>query len=60
MDEITDPRPAQSRAETSHEPHELIMPHIDALPGLAEMIDKVELETFARHFDTECEFIPCT
>ena len=57
MAEITDQRALRSLDETSHEHHERIMAHVDALPGLADMIDKVDMGTFARHFDAECEFI---
>ncbi len=57
MTEITDPRPPHSPGTASHEPHALIMTHVDALPGLAEMIDKVEPETLARHLEAECDFI---
>jgi hypothetical protein len=42
---------------TSHEHHDRIMPHVDALPGLAEMIDGAEREEFAARFEKECEFI---
>ena len=57
MAEITDPRSLRSLDATAHEHHERIMAHVDALPGLADMIDKVDIETFAQHFETECEFI---
>jgi len=36
---------------TSHEHHDRIMPHVDALPALAEMIDSVERDEFARRFE---------
>ena len=33
------------------------MPHVDALPALAEMIDSVERDEFARRFEEQCQFI---
>ena len=57
MSEITDPSAAHSRDVTIHGPHAQIMAHVDALPGLAEMIDKVEPETIAQLFEAECDFI---
>ncbi|MEP7380007.1 MAG: hemerythrin domain-containing protein, partial [Chloroflexota bacterium] len=40
-----------------HEHHDRIMPHVDALPELAEMIGRVPLEDFAKRFEHECQFI---
>jgi hypothetical protein len=42
---------------TSHEHHELIEPHVDRLPALAEMIGRVTPEAFAASFQEECSFI---
>ena len=57
MAEIVEQPELQSLYATSHEHHERIMAHVDALPELAAMIDKVDSDTFIRHFETECEFI---
>lgn len=57
MAEITHARPLQSLDETSREHNARIMAHVDALSELAEMIDNVDMETFSRHFEAECDFI---
>ena len=41
----------------SHEHHDRIMPHVDALPILAKMIDGPDREAFAARFEQECSFI---
>lgn len=47
----------RSLPEASHEHHELIEPHVDRLPILAEMIGRVRPELFAATFQEECSFI---
>lgn len=47
----------RSLSETSHEHHELIEPHVDRLPELAEMIGHVTPEVFSATFQEECSFI---
>jgi hypothetical protein len=47
----------RSLPDTSHEHHELIEPHVDRLPELAEMIGTVTPEAFSRSFHDECSFI---
>ena len=47
----------RSLPETSHEHHELIEPHVDRLPELAEMIGHVTPEAFSAAFQQECSFI---
>jgi len=42
---------------TSHEHHERIMEHVDRLPALANEITTVDIDTFARDFEVECQFI---
>lgn len=49
--------PGSSLQETSHEHHDRIMPHVDALPVLAELIDQLSPAEYAARFETECEFI---
>lgn len=46
-----------SLPKTSHEHHDRIVPHVDRLPELAEMIGRVSAEEFATEFETECGFI---
>jgi hypothetical protein len=41
----------------SHEHHDRIMPHVDALAALAEMIDGPDRQQFAERFEVECAFI---
>ena len=41
----------------SHEHHDRIMPHVDALPQLAELIDQLSPAEYAARFETECHFI---
>ena len=47
----------RSLPDTSHEHHELIEPHVDRLPELAEMIGHVTPEAFSATFQEECSFI---
>ena len=47
----------RSLPDTSHEHHELIEPHVDRLPELAEMIGRVTPDVFAAAFQEECSFI---
>jgi hypothetical protein len=47
----------RSLPATSHEHHELIEPHVDRLPELAEMIGRVTPEAFSQSFQEECSFI---
>jgi Hemerythrin HHE cation binding domain len=47
----------RSLPATSHEHHELIEPHVDRLPELAEMIGTVTPEAFSTSFQDECSFI---
>jgi Hemerythrin HHE cation binding domain len=47
----------RSLPETSHEHHELIEPHVDRLPALAEMIGHTTPEAFSATFHEECSFI---
>ena len=47
----------RSLPDTSHEHHELIEPHVDRLPELAEMIGRVTPEVFSATFQEECSFI---
>jgi hypothetical protein len=47
----------RSLPDTSHEHHELIEPHVDRLPELAEMIGHVAPEAFSVTFQEECSFI---
>ncbi len=47
----------RSLPDTSHEHHELIEPHVDLLPELAEMIGRVPPEVFSARFQEECSFI---
>lgn len=47
----------RSLPDTSHEHHELIEPHVDRLPELAEMIGRVTPEEFSTSFREECDFI---
>jgi hypothetical protein len=47
----------RSLPDTSHEHHELIEPHVDRLPELAEMIGRVTPEAFSQSFQEECGFI---
>jgi hypothetical protein len=42
---------------TSHEHHERIMPHVDALPVLADLIDQLPPAEYAARLETECQFI---
>lgn len=42
---------------TSHEHHDRIMPHVDALATLAESIDKADPDEFAARLEQECQFI---
>ncbi len=42
---------------TSHEHSELIEPHVDRLPELAEMLGNVSPEEFSATFQEECSFI---
>jgi hypothetical protein len=49
--------PLRSLPETTQHHHELMMPHIDALPALAETIDTVRPEAFAARFEVEYRFI---
>ena len=47
----------RSLPATSHEHHELIEPHVDRLPELAEMIGRVTPQAFSQSFQEECSFI---
>lgn len=47
----------RSLPDTSHEHHELIEPHVDRLPVLAEMIGRVPPDVFSAEFQEECSFI---
>jgi hypothetical protein len=47
----------RSLPDTSHEHHELIEPHVDRLPELAEMIGRVKPDAFSVAFQEECSFI---
>jgi Hemerythrin HHE cation binding domain len=47
----------RSLPETSHEHHELIEAHVDRLPELAEMIGRVNPQSFSQSFQEECSFI---
>jgi len=47
----------RSLPDTSHEHHELIEPHVDRLPELAEMIGRVTPDVFSAAFQEECSFI---
>ena len=47
----------RSLSATSHERHELIEPHVDRLPELAEMIGNVTPAAFSANFQAECGFI---
>ncbi len=47
----------RSLSDTSHEQHELIEPHVDRLPELAEMIGHVTPAVFSATFQEECSFI---
>ncbi len=47
----------RSLPETSHEHHELIEPHLDRLPELAQMIGHATPEAFSAAFQQECSFI---
>lgn len=47
----------RSLPETSQHHHELLIPHVDALPGLAEVVDTVRPEAFATRFETEVRFL---
>jgi Hemerythrin HHE cation binding domain len=49
--------PLRSLPETTQHHHELMTPHVDALPGLAETIDTVRPDAFARRFEEEYRFI---
>jgi hypothetical protein len=49
--------PESTLSTTSHEHHDRIMPHVDALPALAEMIDRVPAGEFAARLEHECQFI---
>ena len=53
----TDASGLRSLHATSHEHHDRIMAHVDRLPALADEIGTVDLMTFARDFEVECEFI---
>jgi len=57
MTEISGQPTLRSLHAISHEHHARIMAHVDALPELAEMIDTVDPDIFARRFQVECEFI---
>jgi len=46
-----------SLPQTTHQHHDLLMPHVDALPALAELIDCVRPEAFAAQFEKEYHFI---
>ncbi len=46
-----------SLPDTSHEHHELIEPHLDRLPVLAQMIGRVTPDVFSAAFQQECSFI---
>ncbi len=41
----------------SHEHHDRILPHVDALPLLAELIDQLPRAEYAARFEAECLFI---
>jgi hypothetical protein len=41
----------------SHEHHDRITPHVDALAELAGLVDQTDTAEFARRFETECQFI---
>jgi hemerythrin-like domain-containing protein len=47
----------RSLPETAHEHHEQIVPHVDRLPELAEMIGRVPPDVFAVRFEQECRFL---
>jgi len=47
----------RSLPATSHEHHELIEPHVDRLPELAQMIGHASPEAFSQSFQAECSFI---
>ena len=47
----------RSLSDTSHEQHELMEPHVDRLPELAEMIGHVTPAVFSATFQEECSFI---
>jgi hypothetical protein len=47
----------RSLEETTQYHHDLMAPHVDALPALAEIIDTVRHEAFARRFEQEYHFI---
>jgi hypothetical protein len=57
MAEITERTELRSLYATSHEHHERIMAHVDALPRLADEIGSADHEAFIRHFTAECQFI---
>jgi hypothetical protein len=41
----------------SHEHHDRITPHVEALAELAGLIDQTDTAEFARRFERECQFI---
>ncbi len=42
---------------TEHEHHERIMPHLDAMPALADMVAEGSTEAYQRQFEDEYQFI---
>jgi iron-sulfur cluster repair protein YtfE (RIC family) len=42
---------------THREHHERMMPHVDALPQLAELLDRSNATEFAARLEEECQFI---
>jgi len=51
------PSALRSLPETTEYHHALMRPHVEALPGLAETIDTVRRDAFARRFEEEYHFI---
>jgi len=47
----------RSLPATTHEHHDVIQPHVDRLPELAEMIGRTSRDEFAAEFEVECQFI---
>jgi len=47
----------RSLPKTTHEHHDRILPHVDRLPQLAEMLGRVPTPEFAAAFDEEYRFI---
>lgn len=47
----------RSLPETSHEHHDRIIPHVDRLPELAEMLGNVPATEFAAAFDEQYRFV---